>query len=43
MGWAKARLQLLLAYVTLHRNLTLSRQHMAFLFWPDSSEKQAFG
>ena len=41
-GMGQARLQLLLAYVTLHRNLTLSRQHMAFLFWPDSSEQQAF-
>ena len=41
-GMSQTRLQLLLAYVTLHRNLTLSRQHLAFLFWPDSSEKQAF-
>ncbi|MCU0502883.1 MAG: 6-hydroxy-D-nicotine oxidase, partial [Anaerolineae bacterium] len=41
-GFSQARLQLLLAYVTLHRTLTLSRQHLAFIFWPDSSEKQAF-
>jgi DNA-binding SARP family transcriptional activator/predicted ATPase len=41
-GLNQARLQLLLAYLTLHRDLALSRQQIAFLFWPDSSEKQAF-
>src|SRR5215212_6040194 len=35
------RLQSLLAYLVLHRNTPLSRQHLAFLFWPDSSEAQA--
>ena len=40
-GMSQTRLQLLLAYVTLHRNLTLSRQHLAFLFWPDSLEFRA--
>jgi DNA-binding SARP family transcriptional activator len=41
-GLNQARLQLLLAYVTLHRDLALSRRQIAFLFWPDSSETQAF-
>ncbi len=41
-GLHQARLQLLLAYVTLQRDLALSRQQIAFLFWPDSAEKQAF-
>src|SRR5438128_8908235 len=35
------RLQALLAYLLLHRDAAQSRQHVAFLFWPDSSEKQA--
>jgi DNA-binding SARP family transcriptional activator/tetratricopeptide (TPR) repeat protein len=41
-GFHQARLQLLLAYVTLHRDRALPRQQIAFLFWPDSAEKQAF-
>lgn len=41
-GFHQARLQLLLAYITLRRDLALSRQQIAFLFWPDSAEKQAF-
>src|SRR5215212_4412714 len=36
-----ARLQSLLAYLLLHRQAPQSRQHVAFQFWPDSSEKQA--
>lgn len=36
-----ARVQALLAYLVLHRHDVQSRQHIAFLFWPDSSEAQA--
>ncbi len=36
-----ARLQSLLAYLVLHRDAPQSRQHLAFLFWPDSTEAQA--
>ena len=35
------RLQSLLAYLLLHREAPQSRQHLAFLFWPDSTESQA--
>lgn len=35
------RLQALLAYLLLHRDAPQSRRHLAFLFWPDSSETQA--
>lgn len=35
------RLQALLVYLLLHRQAPQSRQHIAFRFWPDSSEKQA--
>jgi len=35
------RLQSLLTYLLLHRQAPQSRQHIAFHFWPDSSEKQA--
>lgn len=35
------RLQSLLAYLVLHRQAPQSRYHLAFLFWPDSSEAQA--
>ncbi len=35
------RLQSLLTYLLLHRQTPQSRQHIAFQFWPDSSEKQA--
>ena len=31
----------LLAYLLLHRETTVSRQHLAFTLWPDSSESQA--
>ena len=33
-----ARLQELLAYLLLHRERPIARQHLAFLFWPDSTE-----
>lgn len=35
------RLQSLLAYLVLHRNIPQQRQHLAFLFWPDTTETQA--
>jgi DNA-binding SARP family transcriptional activator len=35
------RLQSLLAYLVLHRHAPQSRNHLAFLLWPDSSEAQA--
>jgi DNA-binding SARP family transcriptional activator len=35
------RLQALLVYLLLHRQVPQPRQHIAFQFWPDSSEKQA--
>jgi DNA-binding SARP family transcriptional activator len=35
------RLQSLLAYLLLHRDAPQSRAHLAFLFWPDTSEAQA--
>ncbi len=40
-GFDQARLQELLAYLLLHRNGPVSRQHLAFLFWSESTEKQA--
>ncbi len=36
-----ARLQSLLAYLVLHREAPQSRYHLAFQFWPDSTEPQA--
>jgi DNA-binding SARP family transcriptional activator len=36
-----SRMQSLLAYLVLHRDAPQSRRHLAFLFWPDSSEAQA--
>lgn len=35
------RLRTLLAYLILHRGAPQSRQHLAFLLWPDSTEQQA--
>ncbi len=35
------RLQSLLAYLMLHRDAPQSRAHLAFLFWPDTTEAQA--
>ena len=40
-GVNHARLQELLAYLLLHRNAPVSRQQLAFIFWPDSTEEQA--
>lgn len=36
-----SRLESLLAYLLLHRDAPIPRQRLAFLFWPDASEKQA--
>lgn len=36
-----ARLQSLLAYLVLNGRAGQSREHLSFLFWPDSSESQA--
>lgn len=35
------RLQSLLAYLLLNRGVSQSRSHLAFIFWPDTSEAQA--
>ncbi len=35
------RLQFLLAYLLLHRDRPISRQQLAFAFWPDTSDEQA--
>lgn len=40
-GVVPARLQALLAYLILHRQQPQLRAHLAFLFWPDTSEAQA--
>jgi DNA-binding SARP family transcriptional activator len=40
-GAQSARLQALLAYLLLHRDAPQSRQQLAFLFWPDTTEAQA--
>ena len=36
-----SRLQELLAYLALHASETISREYLAFLFWPESEESQA--
>src|SRR6476659_9902083 len=35
------RLRALVAYLALHRHAPQARHHLAFRFWPDSSEAQA--
>jgi DNA-binding SARP family transcriptional activator len=40
-GVDRPRLQSLLAYLLLHADAPQLRQHVAFIFWPDSSEAQA--
>ncbi len=40
-GLDQTRLQQLLAYLVLHRDVSVSRQQLAFLFWPDSTDQQA--
>lgn len=41
IGIMHPRLQHLLAYLVLHRAKPISRQQLAFLFWPDSTDQQA--
>ena len=36
-----SRLQSLLAFLVLHADAAQSREHLAFLLWPESSESQA--
>ena len=38
VGVNTPRLQSLLAYLILHTGSPQSRQHVAFLFWPDSTD-----
>ena len=40
-GINSARLQSLIAFLILHADVPQSRQQVAFLFWPDTSEAQA--
>ena len=40
-GLDTPRLRTLVAYLALHRDAPQMRRHLAFLFWPDSSEEQA--
>lgn len=40
-GLTAGRLQSLLAYLLLYRGVAQSRQQIAFLFWPDTSDAQA--
>ena len=40
-GFDQARLQHLLAFLALQRALPISRQQLAFTFWPDTSDRQA--
>jgi DNA-binding SARP family transcriptional activator len=37
-----ARAESLVAYLLLHRDAPQPRQHLAFLLWPDSTERQAY-
>jgi DNA-binding SARP family transcriptional activator len=41
IGISATRIQSLLAYLALHRDAQKTRQQLAFLFWPESSESQA--
>lgn len=40
-GFEQSRLQHLLAYLVLHRHTSISRQQLAFCFWPDTPDQQA--
>ena len=41
LGVDSPRLQSFLAYLLINRDSPLQRQHLAYLFWPDSTESQA--
>lgn len=41
-GFDQARLQHVLAYLVLHAATPVSRQQLAFCFWPDTPDSQAF-
>lgn len=41
VGFNTPKLQLLVAYLALHRDAAQSRQALAYLFWPDSNDSQA--
>jgi DNA-binding SARP family transcriptional activator len=40
-GLAQVRLRDLIAYLLLHRDAEISRQQLAFAFWPDTPDGQA--
>lgn len=40
-GFGQTRLQFLLAYLVLHGGVSLSRQQLAFAFWPDTGDDMA--
>jgi DNA-binding SARP family transcriptional activator len=40
-GIHSSRLQSLVAYLLIHRDAPLAREHLAFLLWPESSDAQA--
>ncbi len=40
-GFDQARLQHLLAYLVLHPAVSISRQQLAFVFWPETTDQQA--
>src|SRR5436853_5335164 len=40
-SFTTTRLQSLIAYLALQRDVPQQRQHLAFLFWPDATEAQA--
>jgi DNA-binding SARP family transcriptional activator/tetratricopeptide (TPR) repeat protein len=42
LGPGSNRLQTLIAYLVLNQHRPIPRRQLAFLFWPDSSEQQAF-
>ena len=40
-GFDQARVQQLLAYLALHRTAPISRQQLAYAFWPETTDQQA--
>ena len=41
LSLSQPRMQFLLAHLLLHRDKPISRQQLAFVFWPDTTEEQA--